>query len=362
MLRTVVVRSLVKVVETLGAADAGFIEFLCDVIRFSVDDGNDDKVYLLDDGLALCHTMLQHSATLTESMVDVVASVLRLLDRGGEFVKVCLLIAESYVMLGGAEMLEAQGADLAAALRPLVGEVPPDGASVLCRLVDLIVCTYPEEGGALLDEVLITIIMNLLQFGDDVSSAVAGLYAPYMMVVSRLVLVNPALFGDLCGQIAENAGADPIGPLFDLWLDKFDAVVDHRWRKLSVLAMAAALDYPQFDLYTHPRFSLIVDMFVTCVYQFHILGKEELPIDFLVRFHPEDEEDDDDDELALATEPGRRREASRRDAVYTTNLRENISGHLAVHEARIEAGNFDTLKQSVDQGLLEQLSRFIDIP
>jgi hypothetical protein len=362
LLRTVIVRSLSKVIETLGAADIGFTEFLCDVVRFSLDDddSNPDKVYLLDDGLLLCHTILQNSSQLTASMVEVVASVLRLLDRGGEFVKLCLLIAESYVMLGGAEMLEAQGADLAAALQPMVGEVPPDGAAVLCRLIDLILCLFPEEGGAMLAEVLHTIVMNLLLNGDAQSSESANLYAPYMMVITRIVLVNPNLFFETIGRIAAEAGDDPMAPLIDLWLERFDAVVAQRWRKLSVLAIAAALSYPQLDEYLHPRYGLVINVLVSGVHQFHILGEDELPVDFLVRFSEEDEADDDG--TAVATEPGRRREVSRRDAVYTHNMREFLAANLAALAERLGRDAFGSLQESIDPALLMQLTRFVNMP
>jgi len=294
-------------------------------------------------------------------MIEVVTAALGLLDRGAHFVKLALLVAESYMLLGGSDMLAAQGADLAAALLPLVGAIPPDGATVLCRVLDLLLSAYPEDGAELIEDVVHAILMLLLEHGDAVWEDAAGLYAPYMMVVTRLILLNPAFFCDLCDRIAAEADADPANPLIDQWLDKFDVVGEQQWRKLSVLALASTLDCPPLDAYIHPRFSLVVNMLVCGLHQFHVLGEEELPVDFLVRFHPSDEPDVEDDPEMVATEPGRRREASRRDAVFTTNLRDFVGESLTALVERIGADAFHELQRSVDAVLMAQLERFVAI-
>lgn len=124
--------------------------------------------------------------------------------------------------------------------------------------------------------------------------------------------------------------------------------------------------HAQLDPYFHPRFSLLINMFVTGVHQFHIMGDEELETDFLVRFHPGDEGDeqavlDQEDDVVLR-EPARRREASRRDAVYTENLRDFISLRLRGMAQRVGPETFHALVQTVDGALMEQLTRFVEVP
>jgi hypothetical protein len=314
---------------------------------FSVDVTQEHHVYLLEDGLELYHTTLQHAPHLTVQMSALLPPVLALLDRGDECVKLGLMAAESAVMLGGDAVLGAHGAALATMLEPLVGNVPPSGAAVLCRLVNLVLIGFPAAGTNLLERVLHAVLMTVLEYGHAVSSEVGGVYAHYATVFARLLLVNPDAFCELCGAIAARAGADAIGPLLDLWLDKFDAVSEQRSRKLSVLALAACLGgYPALDPYLLPRFPLVVDKLAAGLHQFLFMGDDELDVDFLVQ----DFADDDDEgggggsgggsgppPAAIATEPGRRREISKSDPVFTVNIRDAAADSVGRLAARVRA-------------------------
>ena len=94
-------------------------------------------------------------------------------------------------------------------------------------------------GCALLGDGITAILKDLLLGGDAVGSGHSGLYPPYMAVINRLALIHPQHFGAMVTGVSTTLGADVMSTLLDLWIDKFDAVSEPGWRKLSVLAGTA---------------------------------------------------------------------------------------------------------------------------
>ena len=102
---------------------------------------------------------------------------------------------------------------------------------------------YFGAGYALLGDGITAILKDLLLGGEAVGSGHSGLYPPYMAVINRLALIHPQHFGAMVIGVSTTLGADVMPTLLDLWIDKFDAVSEPGWRKLSVLAMVQCWVY-----------------------------------------------------------------------------------------------------------------------
>lgn len=356
MLRTSIVRSYVKLVEALGSENPDFYDFLCSVIMHSIDITQPQHEYLLEDGMDLWRKTLMFAPRPTTTLMNLFKYVPHLIDRADGSIKACLSIIQSYIILGGDYVLQEFGAQLIPSLNALIGEIPSSGAKILCKTYEIILYAHIEFGCTLLGEAVSMLIISLIQGGDGVGHGHAGLYAPYMAVINRLALIRPDLLSSLANQLSPSMGLDVLNSIFDLWIDKYDAVVEAGQRKLSILAMCECVASEGFDQYIHPRFVLVVNMMINGLFQLHLHGDEQLPVDFLVQFEA--------DELSEApvdgtTEASRQRNLNRLDAVCTHNLKSYVKNSIERLRARIGQAAFDGLISSVDASIMQQLNIFL---
>jgi hypothetical protein len=357
MLRTAIVRSLVKLVEALGSESVHLLPLLCPVIHQSIDTAQEHHIYLLEDGLSLWHTTLQHTPVMTDEFMQLFRFVLPLLERGDQSVRNCIQIIESYVLLGGVAFLQGYGAALAQVLATLVTAMPPDGIDVMSRLCDTIIVAFPSDGCTLLAAVLSWMLEYLAkQFGEGT------LFRPgaMMMVLSRVLLVNAPAFITICQQTSVKLGGDIWNPFFDLWIDKFETVSNPIEGKVVVLALANTLAHPHLQPYVEPRFALILNTIVSGMHQYHMQGGEFLPVDLMVQF--QNTEELHDSEFTTDSEPARRRKLSAQDAVSVVNTRQFVEKQLRALEAGKGAAAFARMMATVDPTIVAQFQAFFPAP
>lgn len=242
-------------------------------------------------------------------------------------------------------------------MTPLVGDLPPEGAKNLCLCCDLILYSYTDHGCLLLKDILSSLVLLTVQGANGVLTGHGSLYGSYMLVISRIILLRPEYFLGICSSVSQHVGQDILPTFFDNWIDKYDVISDSRIRKLSVLALVQCLGQPQFDAHTHARFGLILNVITNGLHQFHIHGTEHLKIDYLVQFLPQDLQQNDD--VALTTEPARKRELAKLDGVCTINLKEFVQTQLAALRTRLGEQRFVQLWNSSDSTITQQLQQFL---
>lgn len=71
MLRCVIVSTLVQLVKALGSVSAELNPFLLPVIQLGTDVNQNAIVYLLEDSLELWLTVLEHSTTMTNELMQI---------------------------------------------------------------------------------------------------------------------------------------------------------------------------------------------------------------------------------------------------------------------------------------------------
>ena len=80
------------------------------------------------------HHAVQCMAEPSEPFLELVQVLVPLLEHGQSYVRTCLLIVESSLLLYGEALLALYGDALAEALPPLVGALPEDGTIVFCKV------------------------------------------------------------------------------------------------------------------------------------------------------------------------------------------------------------------------------------
>ena len=353
MLRTAIVRSLVEIVNALGPASGRLLPFICPVVHQSVDVALDHHVYLLEDGLALWHAALKETPAMNEQFMQMFRFLIPLLERGDSSVKHCIQIIESYVLLGGVAFLQTYQEDLKNTLTKLAAGLPRDGLDALSRLCDTIIIAFPADGCTLMSTVLTFLLEHVLtEFGKGTLVSPG----PMMVVLSRVLLVNTTAFLHLCQAVSGKLGGDILTPFFNCWLEKFEVLSNNPLHgKMVVLALTHALVQPQLQAYVEPRFSLIMNVIVSGLLQYHKQAGEFLETDLMVRFSgplPT---------FSTENESARRLGLSARDAVSTVNTRVVVAAALE----KIKASNqvaFARLMGTVDPANIALLKPFMEGP
>lgn len=348
MLRTAIVRSLIELVASLGPTSAPLYGFLCEIIQQSVGLTEAFHVYLLEDGLDLWHTTMQHAVAMADEFLHLFALMIPLFERADRSVRTCLRITESYVLLDGSALLQAYGPVLAGALVQLASSAPKDGVKYICQLCDMIITVFPEAGCVLLGDVVQSQLQSLVDENDTVSPP-----QPQIGLMSRVMAMNSAFFFPMVAASSERCGADLLVMLVDTMVEKYDTVSEPRTTKLVALAFGKMLAEANFQRCIEARFALVINVIISGLHALHFHGDEYRPVDWMVCVVPAGEE-------SGADEAARRRKLTSVDPVYRVNTREHIQQQLGKLEAGVGSTSFQHLMDTVDPVLVQQLQRFMD--
>ena len=289
LVRNAIVRSLVKLVDTLGPASIHLYAFLLAVVHESVDPAQTQYVYLRDDALELWHGAVKQAPTMTAELMELFASILPLLQLGDvgsegaagvgdrdECLLLCIKVVESYVLLGQTAFLEHYGAAIFTAMGELVGDLGESsvragdrqekGSTAICRLCDTILILAPEGGLQIMQGMLTETLSYLAQ---QYTAGTLARPGPHIMLLSRVMLVSPQAFVQLAGALSGQLGGDVMNLFFDVWIDKFENISDPSIRKLCVLALAHTMTVEELQAYVHPRFAGILSLLVEGLCRLH---------------------------------------------------------------------------------------------
>lgn len=291
----------------------------------------EDNLFLTDDTLALWLSLLRLSPAYSEALGSLFPRVQSLLEEDLEHVKVLMMIAETYILLGGAVFLNAHSTPLQVVLGLVVGNVHPRGAAYVMLVLEALMRAFPAEGGQLLLQanILRTMLDSCAAFySEDRGSEPERVVSLYLTVFARALLSSPRLMdGNLSSTLVDDAAFGP-NELIQLYFRLFDYGIasggfDKTRRKLWVL-MSLSLLPPTESLYG----VVVVDHISKGLAMYTSVNSEEAADN---SFGPYEVGQDDEEESFLAGEENYKALLAKQcaqDIVLTANLHQAFSSAL----------------------------------
>ncbi|XP_037075925.1 importin-11-like [Pollicipes pollicipes] len=353
MLRVVILSTLIHLVQGLGPDSVRLYPLLTPVIHLSTDLSSDAHVYLMEDGLALWQATVENATQMHPQFMELYAQLVPLFELGTETLQAAFAISQAYVLLAPAAFLARHGATLAAACRSLLPEMKPEGVVMVLRLVECAFRAAPETAVSLFSG-LLPAVLEAAASGEPYPMVMAM----HLSLLARLLLVAPALFGQLLATVAAGSGStDAIlfSGLLEVWLDKMPLVTPVERRKLLALALCSLLPAA-----SPPVAGRINPLLLNVVETLHDVSRPDGGGDTLVVSGPEQLAADSEPEYETAHDV-RRRALTATDPVHTQVLRDVLQTRLREMLAAVGERRYAELAADVDVETAQQLREYVQL-
>ncbi len=124
------------------------------MVSVSTDPHEQHYVFLLEAGLELWYCLMQCNPTCQRpeqiQLQGLYSHMPAILESNMEHSRICMLITEAYVVLGGGEFLIAHGFDVVSCMELMVGEVKGQVMCYVARAMEAILRKFPSQGSTLL--------------------------------------------------------------------------------------------------------------------------------------------------------------------------------------------------------------------
>lgn len=200
-LRRNVILILTVVVASTGPAEAErLLHIALPIIASSVDPRSSaDHSFLVGDALLLWLSILRNSGTYNSTIGEMFQLVVRLVEVDFEHLRLLMMIAEMYVMIGGNAFLYTNADALSRLLHLTVGQVRQRGAKYIGLVLEALLREYPSGGGLFLlrNGVLSTMLHSCaLNYFDDEQRESDGVLTVYLNSLARILIASPGILDD----------------------------------------------------------------------------------------------------------------------------------------------------------------------
>nr|KAJ3421434.1 Importin-11 [Polyrhizophydium stewartii] len=294
MFRASIVSIMTKLMKSLRGDSAQLHGLVLPILEQSVDTSKPGHLYLIEEGLELWLVTVQNAPAATPELVALVPYATHLITFGSENLKRVLHIVEAYVVLDPLAVLQANAMPIMSTIAGMLGELRAEASNALMRTVDTIVqaCHAANCFGAISQVIssssLFAKMLSLVLQRGEINLVVVG----FLAILARIAIYDPVTFIgaiDHVGATSNPPVADVLGPLLDLWVEKFDAMGHGKQRKLTALAMANLLGTG------HPavlaRLNGVFGVLTSVAAEIAGLDKEESTV---FAYEPRDMDDDED--------------------------------------------------------------------
>lgn len=360
MLRCAIITTLTHLVQGLGALCVEMFDLLVPVIKVSTDVAQEPHVYLYEDGLELWLNTIQCSPYATPPLLELFSNMPPLLELGTESLKICLKIAEAYILVGTADFFQRYSSILSSSLASLLNDIKMDGAVMIYKVVELVLKVFPEDGATVFSSMFFGIFQTLVdsQTPNLSSMQFPAVTSMYLVLFSRIILHSPRFFWSFIDRLAKSLGrpnSDILEALLDCWFDKMELISQPERKKSCAMALISLLS-SNFNL-VKSRFAGII---TNCVETLHDVCRADQEtgqqIDCFVMTSSNPPPSDD----YLETEHDKRRhQLSLQDPIYSVSLRDYLFTHLNFVETQIGHSEFTSLMESLDCEIYQQLQEFL---
>ncbi|KAI9669273.1 MAG: hypothetical protein M1829_005151 [Trizodia sp. TS-e1964] len=261
LMKQAILTILERLVKSMKGESQRYHSMVLPLIRHSVESDSNMRVYLLEDGLQLWQTILIHTPSPPSAeILGLAPLIFPVLEAGIENLRSALAIAESYILLAPAEMLDTNMRNaLFGTFSTLIGTLKADANGLICRLIEISIRAAENLAGepgtevigkAMLESnVLSKIIVALRDCWDcrqstgpnrKYSSIDGIVESDYLNVLARLVLASPRVFMAVFEVLSSSRGENIDGLmdwLLNEWFNHFDNILMADKKKLHCLAL-----------------------------------------------------------------------------------------------------------------------------
>ncbi|XP_067143577.1 importin-11 [Centruroides vittatus] len=353
MLRCAIITNLVHLVQGLGTLSEELHPFLLPVIAFSTNVNEPPHVYLLEDGLELWWAVLENTSVCSPNLLQLAQNLFSLFESGTENLRICLQIAQAYILLAPKDFLQNYSKNLVDTCISFISDVRSEGIVMIMRLIELVFKVFPEEGPQLFQYMLLQVLTFVLE-----NQPYPMVITMYLSVLSRVILYNRQCFKLVLLERAKakkEQTEEVFGKFLDIWLENMLVVHPVERRKLLGLALASLITSNSSVVYDR-----ICGILLGIVEVLNDITKSDdigAHIDSLVLHANETLQIDDDDE----TEHERRKqELSRQDPIHTVVLKEYLCSQMSQLQQSLGQTAFEQLMATVDVETMQQLKEYLE--
>ncbi len=340
-------------------------------IAFATDVNNPENIYLLEDGMELWLELMRKSSAYSMEMHQLFPQLLAIMDRDFDQLRGSTNLVESYILLGRLQFMNDYAEGVAAALDAVIGNVRTRGLVMITRVLECLVCQFPEKTPQLLD----TTFAKLLHASFFAMSCEKAerqdrenwepdlVVAGYMSILARMLVYTPATFMDFLDRhqehlrtalTSDSAQADLCTLVADIWIEKMDSVGHSSagpWRRKAwALALATLLS-------TGEKFYLdnLENIISICV---DVLSEIEDPeASAFIPSPAQNISSDGDGTCGGEGEAKRKHTLFHSDPIFRLDLREFLNESMETCRLKVGDSAFNSALSSVHSSILSHLQK-----
>ncbi|KAK5582479.1 hypothetical protein RB653_004064 [Dictyostelium firmibasis] len=199
IVKSAVLRSFSFFLQALNSDPADFYTLLFPIIDFSISQ-EDEKVYLLEDGLELWYRTMVLVPSLSQPQQQPLIHMFKrwftIIAQSLENCEICFKILDTYLLLGQVDFLKIYGVELSSTLFDIIGDIGEEYTEVIIKALMRIiqVVPNPQDSVTLLIEQCLFKILSLIISRKETNTLVL---IEYFSIFSRIMTMNPLSFFQL---------------------------------------------------------------------------------------------------------------------------------------------------------------------
>ncbi|KAN0032182.1 hypothetical protein ACTFIV_006059 [Dictyostelium citrinum] len=199
IVKSAVLRSFAFFLQALNSDPADFYSLLFPIIDFAISQ-EDEKVYLLEDGLELWYRTMVLVPGLSQPQQQPLIQMFKrwftIMAQSLENSEICFKILDTYLLLGQVDFLKIYGAELSSTLYDIIGDLGEEYTEVIVKAIMRIiqVVPNPQDSITLLIEQCLFKILSLIISRKETNTLVL---IEYFSIFSRIMTMNPLSFFQL---------------------------------------------------------------------------------------------------------------------------------------------------------------------
>ncbi|KAK9235654.1 armadillo-type protein [Lipomyces kononenkoae] len=245
ILKGAILQTLTNLIQATGNESYKFHQLYVPLIAGIVDPKSELHVYLNEDALLLWQTTIANAQDATPALLGLLPILIESLDKSTDTLRMELVILEGYVLLAPAFVAEQYVKVIFGIMASFIGNLKIEACHTVTHIIELFIQSLPLN--AYINDLVDSGLLGRLtdSIFDAHESAIN--VTRYLTIYARLALADPTIVARFCDvyrterRLPSN-GADTLGALLDVWLEKVDNMGHPRMRKLTAMGLAAIID------------------------------------------------------------------------------------------------------------------------
>lgn len=350
LLQIQLLTALKNFVTALGFQSPMCYNMLLPILRYGIDVNSPDE--LLEDSIHLWDATISHAPSMVPQLLECFPSLLEILERSFDHLKVAADITEGYIILGGNDFLSLHASTVARLLDLVVGNVNDRGLLSIFPVIELLIQCFATEVPSLISNTLQKLIVICLSGGEDRDPSKTSVKTASAAILARILVTNTNFLAQLTSEpsvlsLLQKAGfsidKNILLSLVDIWLDKVDNASTIQ-KKAFGLALSIILTLRL------PEVLIILDQILSVCTSVILGGSEEFS-----------EEEASSDNMSpgrphVPSKEFKKRQIKLSDPIYQLSLENSVRDNLQTC-ASLHGDSFNSAISAMDPAELSQLKQ-----